>query len=471
MVPNAIAYLMLGLWPLVAIGLFRWLPPGRALLANLFLSYLFLPPPPTQFDLPLLPPLDKENLPALSLLLACLIHCRDQLSLPRTGWVAATLAVFIFSPVLTVFANTDGISFGAFGLPGLGVKDALSLVINRFSLVLPMLLSYALLRSTRDLRDVLLAFALFGLIYSLPMLIEVRLSPQLNIWIYGYFQHNFDQMMRFGGFRPIVFLYHGLWVAFFAMSAVIAAATLTRTEDGPERAKAFMVMMYLMVILVLCKSVGPLLYAMLLLPLVLLLPLGTQLRVALAFASVAIAYPIIKGAGWLPEEALLQLASRISEERASSLQFRLNNESSLLERAMERPILGWGSWGRNQILDPFTGQELLVSDGRWVITLGFFGWVGFAAEMLLLAAPIVMLWVLQRGQNAAQMSAAVGGMALLLAINLIDLLPNATLTPLTWLLTGALLRHAEELRQNTAQAFNTQGAAPKRRKSGLTSVM
>ena len=48
------------------------------------------------------------------------------------------------------------------------------------------------------------------------MLVEVRLSPQINTWIYGFFQHDFIQMMRYGGFRPIVFLPHGLWVAFFA---------------------------------------------------------------------------------------------------------------------------------------------------------------------------------------------------------------------------------------------------------------
>ena len=42
----------------------------------------------------------------------------------------------------------------------------------------------------------------------------------------GYFQHSFEQMMRAGGFRPIVFLYHGLWVAFLTATAVLAAFTL-----------------------------------------------------------------------------------------------------------------------------------------------------------------------------------------------------------------------------------------------------
>ena len=38
-------------------------------------------------------------------------------------------------------------------------------------------------------------------------------------------------------------------------------------------------------------------------------------------------------------------------------------------------------------------------------------------------------------------------LALMLAANLLDLLPNATLEPLTWLMAGALLGQAEILRQ------------------------
>jgi hypothetical protein len=39
-------------------------------------------------------------------------------------------------------------------------------------------------------------------------------------------------------------------------------------------------------------------------------------------------------------------------------------------------------------------------------------------------------------------------LALLLAINLIDMIPNATLTPLTWLIAGTLLGMAEALQAN-----------------------
>jgi hypothetical protein len=48
-------------------------------------------------------------------------------------------------------------------------------------------------------------------------------------------------------------------------------------------------------------------------------------------------------------------------------------------------------------------------------------------------------------------------MSLLLAFNVVDLLPNATLTPLTWLLSGALLGYAEVLRGQRVKAGSVVG--------------
>lgn len=58
------------------------------------------------------------------------------------------------------------------------------------------------------------------------MLYEVRLSPQLHRIFYGYFPHSFAQQVRGGGFRPVVFLQHGLWVAFFAMMMTVVTFAL-----------------------------------------------------------------------------------------------------------------------------------------------------------------------------------------------------------------------------------------------------
>jgi hypothetical protein len=442
--PNAIAYLALVLWPVASVVLFRLLPTGRALIASLLIGYLFLPPPPAGFDFPLLPPFTKETIPSIVAVLICLFIVPDKVELiPSNKAARVLMALFVFSPVLTVLTNLDPVSYGAFGLPALRFYDALAIMVQQTILLMPFLLARTLLRSPESQRDILWAFVIGGLVYSVPMLIEIRLSPQLNIWIYGYFQHNFDQMIRFGGFRPIVFLYHGIWVAFFAMTAVLAAVTLARADHSRRSLAIWLAAFYILAVLILSKSLAGILYAIAFLPVFAILSTRWQLNLAIALTFLAVAYPVMKGAQVVPETQILAAAGAIQEDRAASLDFRFDNERVLLDRAFERPLFGWGSWGRNQLYDGNTGAPLTVADGRWIILIGIYGWVGFLAEFGLLTLPMFIFWWRSRNSDIGELPPWTVPLALLLAINIIDLIPNATLTPLTWMMSGALLGFAE----------------------------
>lgn len=445
--PNALAYLMLAAWPLITLVMFRRWPMERALIWSLLGAYMFLPPPPAAFDFPLMPPLTKESLPSLATFVICLIHAKARAPLlPQTLPARVLVALFILSPIATVLTNGEPVFYGRIGLPALGLKDMVALCLLQAILLLPFLLARQHLATPEGLRELVKALMLGGLIYSLPMLLEVRLSPQLNIWIYGYFQHSFEQMMRAGGFRPIVFMYHGLWVAFFTVMAMTCAIALAREADVRRRIFYLLAALYLGGVLVLCKSLGSLIYGVYLAPLALFLPTRMQIRIAGVIAVVAIAYPVLKGAGLIPVDWILEQAAKVDPERANSLRFRLDNEDILMERALEKPLFGWGSWGRNHILNPITGVIETVTDGRWIILIGIFGWVGYLAEFGLIALPVLMLWVYGRRLGDAAHMRLIGPVALLLAINLIDMLPNATLTPLTWLFAGAVLGLAETAR-------------------------
>lgn len=222
--PNPIAFLMLAIWPLVAVAFFGRFRADKALIWTLMLGYLFLPEPPAAFDLPLMPPLNKHNIPALAAFaIALWRYGYDGPLLPQNIVGKILILTFVFSPVMTVLTNEEPIFFGQVGLPGLAVKDAIALIMQQFLLILPFLLARQFLASGGAQRELMMALMIAGLAYSLLMLIEMRLSPQLNLWVYGYYQHLFGQSIRFGGYRPVVFLYHGLWVAFFCMTAVVAA--------------------------------------------------------------------------------------------------------------------------------------------------------------------------------------------------------------------------------------------------------
>ncbi|SHH56774.1 O-antigen ligase family protein [Marivita hallyeonensis] len=445
--PNALATLSLAIWPLVTVLLFLKLPTGRAVIATLLIGYLFLPEPPAEFDFPLVPPLTKHTIPALSALAMCiLLKGHEGNFLPRSTGTNVLFAIFIFSPMLTTILNSELVQWGEFIIPGMTLKDGLALVIQQVLLVIPFILARKFLATSEDQRDLLFAFMIGGLIYSVLMLIEVRLSPQLNLWIYGYYQHDFSQTIRFGGFRPMVFLYHGLWAAFFMLMAALSAFALWRTKQIQANWKLFLFALYLTGVLILAKSLGAWLYAMVLIPAVVLLGPRWQMRLAVVIAVFAVAYPALKGINVLPQDRILDAAAAIDAERAESLEFRFGNENILLDRAREKPLFGWGSFNRNQIIDPATGEATTITDGRWVILIGQFGWMGFIAEFGLLILPVLFLWRETRYRKPGAYSPLIVPLSLILAVNVFDMLPNATLTPLTWLMAGALTGYAESLR-------------------------
>ena len=197
--------------------------------------------------------------------------------------------------------------------------------------------------------------------------------------------------------------------------------------------------------LVLCRSAGPLVYALGMVPLILLVPVRMQLVIAAGLAVLVVTYPVLRGAHLVPIDQILAFADTLSPERAYSLRFRIENEEILLARAQEQPWFGWGGYGRAFTHDPITGRQLNIADGAWVILMGTYGWVGYVAEFGLFALPLVLLGREALRQPKAALSPWVGAVALILGANMIDLLPNATQIPFTWLMAGALLGEAERL--------------------------
>lgn len=428
-------------WPLICIFIINRAPLREAVTWLIFLGFLFLPPG-IGIDLPAIPRLDNISASTIGVFLG-LIIAKIRLISPeiKSKLIIILIITMILQPITTTVTNREISWSGAYVAPGLTYYDAISFMLRNMIIVMPFLIGYCVLGSKDGHRALVRVLFISGLAYSLLALIEVRLSPQINVWVYGYFQHSFAQMMREGGFRPIVFLPHGLWVAFFFMATAIAALILWRAEGSAgSRGKYLLGAGYLLVVLVLCKSLGSLMFAVFLAPLIAFTGPRLQVRVAAVLAAFAILYPALRGADLVPVNAVVDFARSISEERAQSLQFRLNNEDLLLARASEKPLFGWGGYGRNRIYDEW-GKKVSVTDGYWIIVIGRDGWIGFVAQFGLLGAPIFLLYRrMRRGFDPGPISS---GVALLLAINMIELLPNATLTIWTWMMAGALLGRVE----------------------------
>jgi hypothetical protein len=462
---NAIAYLALVAWPGVIFLFFKFMTPQRAIIWSILGGYLLLPPL-TAINLPAIPALTKETIPNVTAFVMCIVLLGKFPQIMPESWLGRILlVVFIFSPVATSLTNDDALQFGTYyfgsfqyfdpnfletsGLPALRLYDSISFVGNQLFWMLPFFMAREFLRTEAAMREILLALVIAGLIYALPMLYELRFSPQLNIRVYGFFQHDFAQSVRASGYRPFVFMPHGLWVAFFAFMCFTSAVTLLVMSQAKNKLPRLGLSVFMAGLVVICKSMGAILFSLIFVPVLVLLRTRAHLRIAAVLAVIAVVYPAIRGSGVIPSDDIVRLVTSVSADRAQSLEYRFNNENILLDHAAKKPWFGWGSWGRNLVYDQITGEVITIPDGEWIITIGVHGWVGYVAKFGLLALPLILLWLNARRRHAPEVSKYVSGLALILAANLVDLIPNATLIPFTWLIAGAILGFAEELARQT----------------------
>ncbi len=461
--PNWFAYTALLAWPLVTLLLFRVLPAVEALLWTVLGAQMFLPEM-TAFKVATLPQIDKNSIASVCALVGCIAAGNGAPTRNRFGLVGLLLTIYFAEPLITSYLNGDTVEVGADTIPGVGLYDGVSASISQCFLVLPFFLGRRYVAGSNGVENILRVLAIAGLIYSLPMLFEVRMSPQLHRWIYGFFQSDFVTEGRSGGFRPVVFMRLGLIVAFFMATTAIATAALWRAGRSIVRIPGGVATAYLGCVLFVCKSWGALLYGALLVPVVRVMSSRVQIVFAVIIVIVTLSYPLIRYMGLLPERELVQLAGSINSNRAFSLETRFRNEDQLLSKASERPFFGWGRYGRNRIYDEGSGRDLSLTDGRWIITLGVWGIFGFVAEFGLLGFVVFRAAAAFRFVKTAEQP-LFAALAVICAITLFEQLPNASIMPWTWLIAGALLGRSETLQYRSVAISATANSIRNRQKA------
>ena len=122
-----------------------------------------------------LPLYSKFEAISLGVILGCLIFEWPRLA--RLRWHILDVAVLIacVSPAATSLTN------------GLGPHDALSEVYGNFLLWgVPYLMGRAFFGNLVDIRTLILGLFIAGLLFSLLCIWEIRMSPQLQRWVYGF---------------------------------------------------------------------------------------------------------------------------------------------------------------------------------------------------------------------------------------------------------------------------------------------
>ncbi|MFK7739282.1 MAG: hypothetical protein AB8H80_03080 [Planctomycetota bacterium] len=423
---NSLAHLvLLGSVPLGA-GLFAFLSARVAALIVLLAGMLFLP----ILTIPLPGPVSLGKAEAISLALLLGVLAFDSGAIQRFRPC--------FGDVLFVGAMIAG---GIASLTNnVGPYDAFATTLNRcIRLGIPYLIGAVYLSTKIGRRELLWGVFLAGLAYVPFCLYELRMSPQLHRIFYGAGQHAFDQTSRGGGWRPMVFMQHGLELALFMAAAFLAGLALF---DSGQR-KLFGQRLVLAVaglgaVVVACKSTGALLLAMVGFaatrrPFRSWVPAGLLLLVPIYLVARIVS-------GGVLEEMLIEYSRSLSEERALSLGFRLDNEVILLEKLWRTPIFGAGGWNFSNVINPETGEmEVIVTDSFWIIALATTGLFGMISTY-------GMLWVpafrssLQHLRAAGEDRALWTGCTSILLILAFDLLVNGFLPAIYVAMAAGLIR-------------------------------
>jgi hypothetical protein len=445
--PNSLAWALLYAWPLVAISVFA-LRRSTATLARTTAWMMLLPAMflPAMIELPFAA-LHKHRIAVLSVAAALLLFHRDEVLARRTGrrFGVVILLLVTFGAVQTARTNGDALTFGILHLPALTLRDTAwityAFVVDTY---LPFTIGLVVFRSKRDIVDLLDVLSKAALVYAPLCAIELRFSPQLSNWIYGYFPHSFEQMIRGGGYRPIVFMNHGLSVAMFLFTGFCAAVALyrsrVRVSPGPRTRVAVGGALLLM-----GGNLAATIYAAAAVVLLGVRSARPRVAAVIILAVIVAGYPVLRASDLVPTQRIARGFERISADRASSLLFRFTQEDFLLARAMERPLYGWGGWGRNRLYDwwgadgdEWAGvRDRAITDGTWIIVLGNTGFVGFVGLFAFLLVPLFR-YARRCATSPSRSESLYGGLAIVLAVSVLDLLPNSQSDLLPLIYAGAL---------------------------------
>lgn len=414
---NLLLQLALLGWIPLTLLMFVWVGPSRAAIGSLVWGYLFLPQAEAYG-------LSKYAVITLGVLVAAALIDVRRLTSLRPRLFDLPMAAFCLAPMASSLANDLGTYDGA-----VGVKEAL-LVYGG-----PYMVGRAYLRGPADVQRLLRTIAIGGLLYVPLCWLEIRLSPQLHTFVYGFHQHQFTQSIRLGGWRPTVFLQHGLAVGAWMAASTVAAFGLWRARQPWPRLRLppGLAVSAMLLTTVFVKSVGSIALMLVGIATLLLSSRGRWRGVLVVLAIAPSAYLVARiGIGWRGE-ALTTAAESVDEDRAGSLAVRLESDAQLVDRAMERPLFGWGGWGR------FRGG-LAATDSFWSIILGTNGLLGLGG--IFGAMLVAQLNCIRRLRTLAPPPRSIEEVVIatvLVAIYALDCLANSMICPVYLALVGGLV--------------------------------
>ncbi|HEX4796926.1 MAG TPA: hypothetical protein VH370_24255 [Humisphaera sp.] len=452
-----VVYLALFGWIPLVLCLFAVFPPRKAMLIGFIGGWMFLPVAVLKFTA--IPAYSKLTAASYACVLGTVIFAPRLLLTFRPRWFDLPMLVMCISPFFTSLNN------------GLGAYDGGSAVIEKIALWgLPYFLGRIYFPDWESLTDLGKGILIGTLIYCPLCWFEMRFSPQLHRMLYGFFQNDFVQTLRMGGYRPMVFLEHGLAVAMWMNGGALIGIWMWMSGSFKRLigVPIYVIVPTIVLTTLVCRSLAGLLLLFAGIAAILSIRLFRNPIPLLALFLVAPTYMYVRTSGMVSGDwAINKVLDTFGPERAQSFEVRIRAENLLSARALEQPWFGWGRFNRNRVVD-IHGKDSVVTDGLWILTFGTCGAIGLIALTASVLLPTFIVWArcpLKYWSHPGV--AATSALAVLLVLHMIDNILNGMLDPVFILAMGGLAgvapsirRQVRQLASRPAQPIWQPGSAP-----------
>jgi hypothetical protein len=306
--------------------------------------------------------------------------------LPMLGWCVV--------PLFSALANMQAVS--------IAVRSELYQIL---AWGVPYFFGRVYYTDTVSLRMAAKAFVIAGMAYVPICLIEIFTGPQIYAHLYGYQPYRWIGAQRYVGFRPIGLMEDGNQLGIWMATSALIAIWLWRRRlvAAVLRIPIAWVSAILLVVTLLCQSVGSIVILLCLLPFVFLRQNYLPRAVAALFLLAILAFMGLRVANFISLRSLVEhnpvahsAAEFFKGIQRQSFGWRLSQDEKHLNAALEEPLLGSGAWDWWKA----SGSRPW---GLWLLSIGMYGLAGLLALECLLLLPVArILWSpMARGDTQA----------------------------------------------------------------------